>query len=174
MSIPDDELIRLTAAVVTAHAASNSARSEDLSFLVASIYAAFKNVDVPFAEAVPEAELVPAVPVKKSIFPDYIVCLEDGKKLKTMKRRLQTAYGLTPDQYRDRWGLPRDYPMVAPNYAEKRSAMAKSRGFGKDRNVASAPPAVSVDPAPEQESDSGQSETVVEIKRGRGRPKKAA
>lgn len=75
----------------------------------------------------------PAVPVKKSVFPDYIVCLEDGKKMKLLKRHLQTAYNMTPQEYRERWGLPIDYPMVAPGYAERRSAIAKSAGLGKKR-----------------------------------------
>ena len=123
-----DEVLRLTAQIVSAHAAHNAVSVDALPALIQSVYSTLLNAGAPLAE--PE-KLQPAVPVKKSVFPDHIVCLEDGKKLKMLKRHLKTAYNMTPEQYRERWGLPRDYPMVAPNYAEKRSALAKSIGLGR-------------------------------------------
>jgi predicted transcriptional regulator len=103
----------------------------DLPQLIQNVYATLSNLSTP--PAAPEPKLEPAVPVRQSIKPDYIVCLEDGKKLKMLKRHLMTAYGLTPDEYRAKWGLPADYPMVAPNYAESRRQLAKSIGLGKSR-----------------------------------------
>jgi predicted transcriptional regulator len=123
-----DEVLRLTAQIVSAHTAHNTVPVDALPALIQSVYNTLLNAGAPTSE--PE-KLQPAVPIKKSVFPDHIVCLEDGKKLKMLKRHLKTAYDMTPDQYRERWGLPRDYPMVAPNYAEKRSALAKSIGLGR-------------------------------------------
>jgi predicted transcriptional regulator len=123
-----DEVLRLTAQIVSAHTAHNTVSVDGLPALIQSVYNTLLNAGAPTSE--PE-KLQPAVPIKKSVFPDHIVCLEDGKKLKMLKRHLKTAYNMTPEQYRERWSLPRDYPMVAPNYAEKRSALAKSIGLGR-------------------------------------------
>jgi predicted transcriptional regulator len=123
-----DEVLRLTAQIVSAHTAHNTVPADSLPGLIQSVYSTLLNAGTPISE--PE-KLQPAVSIKKSVFPDYIICLEDGKKLKMLKRHLKTAYNMTPEQYRERWSLPRDYPMVAPNYAEKRSALAKSIGLGR-------------------------------------------
>lgn len=112
---------------MSAHVANNSIMAEALPQLIQDVYHSLSGAGVE--QAVPDRP-APAVPVKKSIFPDYIVCLEDGKKLKMLKRHLKTSFNLTPDQYRERWGLPADYPMVAPNYASHRSSLAKQTGLG--------------------------------------------
>jgi predicted transcriptional regulator len=105
-----------------------------LPALIASVHAALAKVGSG-AEEQPKEELRPAVPIKKSITPDYVICLDDGKKFKSLKRHLRTAYGLTPDQYRARWDLPSDYPMVAPNYAKARSELATKMGLGQKRRA---------------------------------------
>jgi len=162
----DDELLRLTASVVSAHILHTPARLEDVTSAIAAVFAALKSANIPVVTAV-ECRPEPAVPIKKSVFPDYLVCLEDGKKMTMLKRHLATSYSLTPDQYREKWSLPRDYPMVAPNYAEKRSGLAKAAGLGQIRQKqASAPASMPSDQAPEQ--------VVAEIKRGRGRPRNPA
>jgi predicted transcriptional regulator len=122
----------LTADIVAAHVSHNSVTPETLLAMISSVYNTLSTVGT-----VPEVaeRPVPAVPVKRSVFPDHIVCLEDGKKLKMLKRHLQTAYNLTPEQYRERWGLASDYPMVAPDYAAKRSSLAKSIGLGRKAGV---------------------------------------
>jgi predicted transcriptional regulator len=122
------EILSLTAKIVAAHVSKNTVPVEELPSLIKSVHASLLGLDKP-AEAVAERPQ-PAVPIKKSITPDYIVCLEDGKKLKMLKRHLKTAYNLTPEQYRERWSLPPDYPMVAPNYARQRSRLAKEIGLG--------------------------------------------
>ena len=123
--LPD--LLSLTAQITSAHCSNNTVEADALPGLIHQVYQALASVDAPAAVA---EKPVPAVPLKRSVFPDYIVCLEDGKKLKMLKRHLQTAYGMTPADYRTKWDLPQDYPMVAPNYAEKRSALAKQIGLG--------------------------------------------
>jgi len=100
----------------------------DLPALIAQVYSALENLGRPTEPVVTKPE--PAVPVRKSVTPDYIICLEDGKKLKMLKRHLKTSYNMTPEAYRERWGLPNDYPMVAPNYAQQRSRLAKEIGLG--------------------------------------------
>lgn len=125
-------LLALTAQIVAAHVGHNSVPRETLPALIESIYTTLSKVGVQ-AEAPKQPE--PAVPVKRSIFPDYIVCLEDGKRLKMLKRHLRTSYNMSPAQYRERWGLAADYPMVAPNYAAKRSSLAKSIGLGRKAAV---------------------------------------
>ena len=121
------ELLELTTEIVSAHATNNSISTGELTQLIKDVYVTLANVGVePVAVEKPR----PAVSPKKSIFPDYIVCLEDGKKLKMLKRHLNTSYNMTPDEYRERWGLAADYPMVAPNYAKHRSALAKQIGLG--------------------------------------------
>jgi len=122
-------LITLTSDIVAAHVSNNSVSIEDVPAFIGNVYNALAAVGQTVAE--PEMALEPAVSVRSSIKPDYIVCLEDGKKLKMLKRHLMTHYNLTPDQYRARWGLAADYPMVAPNYAEKRRELAKKIGLGR-------------------------------------------
>lgn len=126
------EILGLTAQIVSAHVSNNSVMPDALPGLIQDVFRTLTSVG---REPVQADKPQPAVPVKKSIFPDYIVCLEDGKKLKMLKRHLKTAYDMTPDQYRERWGLGADYPMVAPNYASHRSSLAKQIGLGtKPRN----------------------------------------
>ena len=121
------ELLELTTEIVAAHACNNTITPGDLPQLIQDIYKTLEVVGTtPLAPERPR----PAVAIKKSVFPDYIVCLEDGKKLKMLKRHLKTAYNLTPEEYRKRWELPIDYPMVAPNYAKHRSNLAKKIGLG--------------------------------------------
>jgi predicted transcriptional regulator len=121
------DLLALTTQIVSAHVGNNSVAVSDLSQLIHEVYKTLASVGT--APAAPERPQ-PAVPVKKSVTPEYIICLEDGKKLKMLKRHLKTAYDMTPEEYRDRWGLPADYPMVAPNYAAHRSSLAKKIGLG--------------------------------------------
>ena len=124
------ELASLTADIVAAYVANNVISGDKLPEFIGSVYTALKSASVQGVEP-PKVELTPAVPVKKSVTKDYIVCLEDGKKFKSLKRHLNTHYGLTPEQYREKWGLPRDYPMVAPAYAAARSDLAKNMGLGR-------------------------------------------
>ncbi|MDA1088810.1 MAG: MucR family transcriptional regulator [Proteobacteria bacterium] len=121
------ELLELTTEIVSAHAGNNSIAPSDLPQLIQDVYKTLAGVGS--SSLIPERPR-PAVAVKKSISADFIICLEDGKKLKMLKRHLKTAYNLTPDEYRKRWGLPADYPMVAPNYAKHRSNLAKKIGLG--------------------------------------------
>ncbi len=122
-----NELLELTTEIVSAHVSNNTLSVNELPQLIQDVYRTLSAVGGTVA---PSEKPQPAVPVKKSVTPDYIICLEDGKKLKMLKRHLKTAYNLTPDDYRERWGLPRDYPMVAPNYAKHRSSLAKKIGLG--------------------------------------------
>ena len=123
--------IKLAADIVSAFVSNNSVPATDLPALIGSVHSALQNVGNP-AQTQPTEKPTPAVPVKKSITPDAIISLEDGKPYKSLKRHL-TGRGLTPAQYREKWGLPRDYPMVAPNYAAKRSELAKQSGLGQQR-----------------------------------------
>jgi predicted transcriptional regulator len=123
--------VELASDIVSAYVAKNAVRASDLPDLIASVHGALAGLGKP-AQAAPEP-LNPAVPVKKSVTPDYIICLEDGKRFKSLKRHLRTQYDMTPDQYRAKWGLPSDYPMVAPNYAAARSELAKTMGLGQQR-----------------------------------------
>jgi len=127
----DAELITLTSQIVSAFVSKNSVQAADLPALISSVYQSLQSTGQPQASVEAPAELKPAVPVKKSVTPDYIICLEDGKRLKMLKRHLRTSYDLTPDEYRAKWGLPSDYPMVAPNYAKARSDMAVKIGLGR-------------------------------------------
>lgn len=124
----DETLATLTADIVSAHAANNNVTAAELPGLIGSVYAALSGLGAPAAQ--PEEKLVPAVSIRSSVKPDYIVCLESGKKLKMLKRHLMTHYDMTPDEYRAKWRLPADYPMVAPNYAKTRSELAKLIGLG--------------------------------------------
>jgi predicted transcriptional regulator len=124
---PNPDVLGLTAQIVSAHVSNNSVSPDALPALIQDVYRTLAGVG---KEAAPVEKPQPAVPVKRSVFPDYIICLEDGKKLKMLKRHLKTAYNMTPEQYRERWGLPPDYPVVAPNYARHRSSLAKKIGLG--------------------------------------------
>ena len=123
-----DDLIQNTTKIVSSFVANNSLPASELSGLIKSVAETFRGLEAP--ESAPDPKK-PAVPVKKSVQPDFIVCLEDGKKLKMLKRHLRTAYDMSPDEYRERWGLPSNYPMVAPNYAKQRSRLAKKIGLGR-------------------------------------------
>ncbi|MFC3581325.1 MucR family transcriptional regulator [Sphingomonas hylomeconis] len=130
-----DSLITLTADIVAAHVSNNSVAVSDLAVLIGNVHGALASLGSPVIA--PDVKQEPAVSVRSSIKPDYIVCLEDGKKLKMLKRHLMTHYQMTPEQYRAKWNLPADYPMVAPNYAEQRRTLAKKIGLGtKRRKVA--------------------------------------
>ena len=124
--------IELTADIVSAYVSNNSVSASDIPGLINQVHSALMRVSGGQTEAPPEP-LKPAISVKKSITPEYIVCLEDGKKFKSLKRHLRTQYNLTPEQYREKWGLAPDYPMVAPNYAAARSQLAKQMGLGQQR-----------------------------------------
>lgn len=128
----DANLIDLTAEIVSAYVSNNTVAATDLPALITDIYSALQRTSGTQAEPEPEP-LKPAVPVKKSVMPDYIICLEDGKKFKSLKRHLRTHYDMTPEEYREKWDLPTDYPMVAPNYAAARSELAKKMGLGQQR-----------------------------------------
>jgi predicted transcriptional regulator len=127
----EDTLLTLTADIVAAHVSNNSVAVNDLPNLIQNVHSALSGISGNSAAAEPKPE--PKVSIRASIRPDYIVCLEDGKRLKMLKRHLMTHYNMTPDQYRQKWGLSADYPMVAPNYAEQRRALAKSIGLGTKR-----------------------------------------
>ncbi len=131
--ISDVDFVGLTSQVVESYVAHNRLSVSELPKLIASVHQALIQVGVPSqADAVAENK-APATSIRKSIRPDYLICLEDGKKFKSLKRHLRTTYGLSPEEYRAKWGLPSDYPMVAPDYAAKRSALAKSMGLGLQR-----------------------------------------
>jgi predicted transcriptional regulator len=133
-SAREDGLVELAAAVVSAYVSHNSLGSADLPRLIGEVHAALAGLTgaAPVAVAEPAR---PAVPVRRSIAPDYVVCLEDGKKFRSLKRHLRTSHDLTPEQYRAKWNLPRDYPMVAPNYSEQRTQLAKQIGLGTTANA---------------------------------------
>lgn len=130
------EILALTTEIVSAHVANNAIMQSDVSDLIQSVFT--KLSELAGAEESALVELTPAVPIKKSVTDDYIICLEDGKKLKMLKRHLMTAYGMTPEDYRAKWGLKSDYPMVAPNYAAKRQELAKKIGLGRKPRVVAA------------------------------------
>ena len=126
-----NDLLALTAEIVSSHFANNTVSPADVPGVINSVYATLAQLGSPVEAPVVRQE--PAVSVRSSIKPDFIICLEDGKKLKMLKRHLMTRYGMTPDDYRTKWGLASDYPMVAPNYAEQRRTLAKSIGLGTKR-----------------------------------------
>ncbi|TYC61912.1 MucR family transcriptional regulator [Rhodobacterales bacterium] len=128
----DADFIELTADIVSAYVANNTIASQELPDLIATVHSALTTT-VQKAQEPEVVELVPAVPVKKSVGEDFIICLEDGKKFKSLKRHLRTHYDLTPEEYRAKWNLPADYPMVAPSYAASRSELAKKMGLGQQR-----------------------------------------
>jgi len=127
----EDTLLTLTADIVAAHVSNNSVAVNDLPNLIQNVHSALAGISG--SASAPEQKPEPKVSIRSSIKPDYIVCLEDGKKLKMLKRHLMTHYNMTPDEYRRKWGLNADYPMVAPNYAEQRRTLAKSIGLGTKR-----------------------------------------
>jgi predicted transcriptional regulator len=131
-NIAASNYIELAADIVSAYVSNNAVPSGDLPTLISDVHSALLRVGGGTVEVPVEAPK-PAIPVKKSVTPDYIVCLEDGKKFKSLKRHLRTQYNMTPEQYREKWGLPYDYPMVAPNYAAARSKLAKQMGLGQQR-----------------------------------------
>lgn len=128
------EILELTSDIVAAHVSNNPVPLAELSGLIETVFDTLSTLSQPKAD--PQVELKPAVPIKKSITDDHIICLEDGKKLKMLKRHLKTAYDMTPDEYRAKWGLGHDYPMVAPNYARKRQQLAKKIGLGRKPKAA--------------------------------------
>ncbi|MBK6708012.1 MAG: MucR family transcriptional regulator [Sphingomonadales bacterium] len=128
MSEANETLVTLTADIVSAHVSNNSVAISDLPLLIASVHGSLAGLGQATEAEAPKPE--PAVSIRASVKPDYIVCLEDGKKLKMLKRHLNTRYGMSPDEYRAKWGLPHDYPMVAPNYAVMRAELAKRIGLG--------------------------------------------
>ncbi|MBK9077748.1 MAG: MucR family transcriptional regulator [Hyphomicrobium sp.] len=126
------ELVSITASIVAAYVSNNSVSSSELPNLIAETHAALSRA-AGRAAPVEREESKPKIAVKKSVLPDYIICLEDGKKFKSLKRHLRTHYNMSPEEYREKWGLPHDYPMVAPNYAQARSQLAKKMGLGMRR-----------------------------------------
>jgi predicted transcriptional regulator len=126
----ESDLIELSTEIVAAYVSHNAVSPTDLPKLIADVHGALRALQSTDAPA-PVEELKPAVPVRKSVAPDYIICLEDGKKFKSLKRHLRTHYNLSPEEYREKWGLPADYPMVAPNYSATRSKLAKDNGLGR-------------------------------------------
>jgi predicted transcriptional regulator len=145
-------LLELTTQIVSAYVAKAKLSAADLTETIGSVSRALIGLAGPQPEP-PKAELIPAVAVKKSVMPDYIVCLEDGKKLKMLKRHLMSTYGMTPEEYRAKWQLPRDYPMVAPNYAKVRSELAKKIGLGRIATPVEEPPPP---PAPAPKKTAGR------------------
>ncbi len=128
----NNELVEFTTQIVSAYVSNNTVVPADLPALISDVHDALSRASNNVAQPVRE-ELKPAVPPKKSVTPDYIICLEDGKKFKSLKRHLRTHYNMSPEEYREKWGLPADYPMVAPNYAQARSSLAKKMGLGQRR-----------------------------------------
>ena len=128
--LADDELLRMTAEVVSAYVSNNTLATGQLGDVIQSVYNSLRGLEGHVAEP-PAEPLRPAVPIRKSVTPEFLICLEDGKKFKSLKRHLRTKYNMSPEEYRAKWGLPKDYPMVAPNYAKARSDLAKQMGLGQ-------------------------------------------
>lgn len=131
----DSILIELTSEVISAYVSNNLISTDELPILIKDVFGAFKSINKDTSNVTAPAQK-PAVNPKKSVFPDYIICLEDGKKFKSLKRHLTAHFGLSPQEYREKWGLPMDYPMVAPSYSQKRSSLAREKGLGR-RNLKS-------------------------------------
>jgi predicted transcriptional regulator len=136
-----------TVQLVAAYVSNNSMHAAELGKLIETVHAALGALGGQTEQAAPETQLVPAVPIKKSITPDFLICLEDGKKFRSLKRHLGTVYGMTPDAYRAKWSLPRDYPMVAPAYSAVRSKLAKDIGLGRQAGESKAGETGSAEPA---------------------------
>jgi len=130
-AVKSDPLVAHAADIVVAYVSRNAVSTADLPALIRNVHSALSTIVTPQIQKEPAPELVPAVPVRRSITPEQIICLEDGKAFKSLKRHLRTSYNLTPEQYRAKWGLPVDYPMVAPNYSSTRSRLAKENGLGR-------------------------------------------
>ena len=130
--VPNGEVLRMAVEIVSAYVSNNPVNAAQVPEVINNVYGSLSSLNGQIADAGAEAPK-PAVSIRRSVTPDYIVCLEDGKKLKMLKRHLRASYGLTPDEYRAKWGLPPDYPMVAPNYAEQRSTFAKRIGLGRKK-----------------------------------------
>ena len=128
--ITEEELLRMTTDVVAAYVRNNTLPTTQLAEVINAVYRSLKSLEGHIAQVQPEP-LKPAVPIRRSVTPEFLICLEDGKKLKMLKRHLRSTYNMTPDEYRAKWGLAPDYPMVAPNYAERRSEFAKKIGLGR-------------------------------------------
>jgi predicted transcriptional regulator len=154
------EYLEMAANIVSAFVSNNSVPASELASLIQSVHASIQNIAGVGTPAPVVEPQEPAVSIRKSITPEFIICLEDGKKFKSLKRHLRTAYDLSPDQYRAKWGLPRDYPMVAPAYAAARSALAKQSGLGQPRSA-----------APEKAKAKAVDGKASGVKRGRGRPR---
>ena len=127
------QLIQMTSDVVAAYVSNNPVQANDLPNVIERVHATIRDLSVAPVEQAPK-DIAPAVSVRKSITPDYLICLEDGKRFKSLKRHLRSKYNLSPEEYREKWGLPSDYPMVAPNYAKQRSELAKKMGLGQSKS----------------------------------------
>ncbi len=159
------KLLALSAQIVSAHVSKNAVAAQELPPLIEQVFQALKGAGAQ-PEPVP-SQPEPAVPIKKSVFSEYLICLEDGKKLKMLKRHLKSAYNMTPDEYRKRWGLSPDYPMVAPNYAKHRSALAKQIGLGTKRPVPEQAEAERVPPKARAQGGAGRKAPSAARRRGR-------
>jgi predicted transcriptional regulator len=175
---PAGDLLALTADIITAHAAHNRVSIAELPALIKAVHQSLANLGAPLAPVV--EDLTPAVPIRSSVKADHIVCLEDGKKLKMLKRHLMTSYQMTPDQYRARWKLPADYPMVAPNYAEQRRSLALKIGLGRKAAVPAPQPAPKIKaaspaptPAPKNKAPAPKSKVASPAPAPTPAPKKA-
>jgi predicted transcriptional regulator len=135
--IAEEELLRMTTDVVAAYVSNNTLPTAQLAEVINAVYSSLKSLEGQVAQVQPEP-LKPAISIRKSVTPEFLICLEDGKKLKMLKRHLRSTYNMTPDEYRSKWGLAPDYPMVAPNYAERRSEFAKKIGLGRSAGRQSA------------------------------------
>jgi predicted transcriptional regulator len=142
-TVPSNDLLALTADIVSAHVGNNNVTAAELPGLIVSVHKALSGAGAPAEPAAPPQQ--PAVPIRSSVKPDHIISLESGKKMKMLKRYLMTNYGMTPADYRAKWGLPKDYPMVAPNYAQQRKALAMKIGLGRGRRGAAKPVAVAAE-----------------------------
>ena len=165
-TLGDQSLLAMVSKTVAAYVSGNTVSPETLPDVIRSVHRTFVGLKHGDIAAVEPAAPEPAVPIKKSVFPDYIICLEDGKKLKMLKRHLRTAYGMTPDNYRQRWKLPETYPMVAPNYTTHRSALAKSLGLGvrpQDRDGTARPSAAEAEAEAEAEAVEPNQDTEPEV-----------
>ena len=171
-SITSTDYIQITADIVSAFVSNNAVRASELPGIIEAVHTSLlKASDVKAEEPVSETKS-PAVPVKKSITDDYIICLEDGKKFKSLQRPLSTAYGMSPAEYRAKWGLGRDYPMVAPAYASARSSLARQMGLGRKRDEAADDTAAVMDePVPEVDEEAPADAEAGEAPRKRGRPR---
>jgi predicted transcriptional regulator len=140
-SSAEPDFLSLTARIVAAYVGKHAVPVAEVAGLIERTHKTLAGLETLGEQEAAPAALTPAVPVKKSVFPDFIICLEDGKKLRMLKRHLATSYGMTPEQYREKWRLPKEYPMVAPSYAERRSALAKQLGLGRRSNAPAVTPA---------------------------------